>query len=491
MKSLKKILEKISYLSSENADDVSLKGICIDSRAVKKGDLFIAIEGENRDGHDFIEEALDLGAVALIVNKEVVVSRNVAKVIVSDTQKALAEISALFYDLPSEKLSVVGITGTNGKTTISYLIESLLAYSGRPAALMGTIEYKIGKKSYPAVNTTPQVNIVERLLDEAVHQGDKYAIMEVSSHALAQGRVDKVRFSHAIFTNLTQEHLDYHKTMADYFACKSRLFVELSENTRAIINSDDSYGKELIGKTKAQVLSYGLEASADLRACNVRLDSQGITCSIECAEGNFEIESPLIGMHNVYNILAAVGFCLLEGLDIPAIQSGLKAFRGVRGRLECIECGQPFSIFVDYAHTENALTVVLQSLRNIKKEDGKIIVVFGCGGDRDKSKRPKMGEVAVELADFAIVTSDNPRSEKPEFIAQDIVSCISNRKNNYLVELDRYKAIQKAIEHAKPGDIVLIAGKGHESSQVFAKETISFSDQKAIREILKCSALKK
>jgi len=480
---LKKLLSQLKYVRLENANDSEIKGISCDSNTVGPGYLFVAIKGRSHDGHDFIKDAIEKGAKAVVTQKDLSIDSQVTKILVKDSQVALASCASSFFSNPQEKLKLIGITGTNGKTTVSYLIEKILASSGLNSGVVGTVNYRVANKYYPAPNTTPQSDTLQAFLQEIVLNQAKYAIIEVSSHALDQRRVQGLDFSYAVFTNLSPEHLDYHGNLEDYFSCKSSLFKGLSPGALAVINADDVYGKKLIGLTKSDVLTFGIDSPAEIQAKNLKLNAKESHFTVVAPEGELDIKSPLIGRHNVYNMLAAIAVAVAEKIDHTSISASLAEFNVVPGRLECVDCGQDFLVFVDYAHTEDALENALTALRKVS-EKSRIIVVFGCGGDRDKLKRPVMGRVATEGADLAIISSDNPRSEEPEKIISDITGGIDKQKDNYQVIPDRAKAISKALSFAKRGDIVLIAGKGHEATQIFAKETIHFNDREQIEKIL-------
>ena len=469
----------------ENVSNCEIKGVSCNSRTIAPGYLFVAIKGERVDGHSFINQAIDKGAKAVIMEKGrgLPLKNKVAKILVQDSQASLACVSASFFGHPAKNLRVIGITGTNGKTTVSYLIEKILACAGQACGVIGTVNYRVGGRTYPAINTTPQADILQSLLQEIVLAKSKYAIIEVSSHALAQGRVEAIDFSSAIFTNLSREHLDYHGSLADYFSCKASLFEKLDAGDFAIINTDDAYGKRLVKKVRSRLLTFGIKHPARIRAKNLTLGMKGTRFTAVTPRGSIEVESPLIGRHNVYNILAAISAAFVENIDFPRIASGLKRLAAVCGRLERIDCGQEFLVFVDYAHTQDALEEILKALRQISKN--RIILVFGCGGDRDKAKRAAMGKVAAKFADLAIITCDNPRTEEPGQIVSDILQGLGKKTDNYKVVLDRFQAIQEALSLARRKDIVVIAGKGHESSQVFADKAIPFNDRKAVESILK------
>ena len=486
---LKELIKDLVYRRIENVTDCEIEGVSCNSHNIAPGYLFVAIKGERLDGHNFVTYAIDKGAKAIILQKDVPVKKGIAKILVEDSRIALACVSAAFFAYPAKRLKTIGITGTNGKTTVSYLIEKILGCAGHSSGVIGTVDYRLGDKQYRAINTTPQADILQSFLQEILLAKSRYAIIEVSSHAIAQHRIDFIDFSTAIFTNLSPEHLDYHGNLDNYFSCKSSLFKGLSAGAVAIINADDPYGQELQKEASSKALTYGIEQLAQIKAKDLKLGIDRLKFTAITPRGNIEIASPLIGRHNVYNILAAISAAFAEDIDFSHIASGIEACACVPGRLERIDCGQDFLVFIDYAHTEDALKKILRALRALSKN--KIILVFGCGGDRDKLKRPKMGKVATEFSDFVILTTDNPRSEDPEFIISDIIKGIDKKTNNYKVVLDRFAAIKDALSLAQNRDIVVIAGKGHESSQIFADKTIHFNDREAVEEILQCLQQKK
>jgi UDP-N-acetylmuramoyl-L-alanyl-D-glutamate--2,6-diaminopimelate ligase len=464
--------------------DFQVKGISCNSQEVWTGFVFVAIKGNKEDGHKFIKEAMDRGAKAIVTQgyySDVKGNEDISFIEVPDTRKALAALASEFYGWPSEKIKVVGITGTNGKTTISYLIEAVLKEEHFNPAVIGTINYRFKNKVVTAKNTTPGPIEIQSMLAQMLKEGIKYAIMEVSSHALDQQRIAGIDFHSAIFTNLTQDHLDYHLTLENYFQAKAKLFKNLQSSSFCVINNDDNYGRKLKKLTQAQIITYGIEADADVVAKDIKLGVYQTEFKVKTKEGQIGFKTHLIGGHNVYNILACISWAIKEGFKLQVIKSAIEKFSFVPGRLERINSAGYFSVFVDYAHTEDALNNVLRFLRQIST-GRRIIVVFGCGGERDKTKRPKMGRVVTGLADYAIITNDNPRSEDPEEIINAIRSGIS--KNNYCVIFDRKKAIRQALSIAKSGDIVLIAGKGHEDYQILKDKTIPFDDREVARECL-------
>ncbi|MFH1655115.1 MAG: UDP-N-acetylmuramoyl-L-alanyl-D-glutamate--2,6-diaminopimelate ligase [Candidatus Omnitrophota bacterium] len=464
-----------------------IKQIHCDSSLISKGDLFVAIKGTEADGHKFIKHAILNGAVAVVREKNNQISKKmktsgVTFIDVADTRKTLSGLAARFYDFPSEKLKVIGITGTNGKTTVSYLVESILEQAGLPTGLIGTIDYKFKHLILPSINTTPGPLETQSFLSKMLKEKIRYCVMEVSSHALSQGRVRDVNFDTAVFTNLTQDHLDYHHNLKDYFETKANLFKNLKSNSWAVINNDDLYVRKVSKITAAKIIRFGLSRSCEIRASNIRPNLSGSEFQVNAPKKKFMIKTSLIGRHNVYNILAAIAVGFTQELDLDIIRKGIERLYCVPGRLESIHLGQKFQLLVDYAHTEDALKNVLTSLKEFNR--GRLIVVFGCGGERDKTKRPKMGKVVSRLANHFILTNDNPRRENPLKIIQDITKGIKTKK--YEIIPNRYKAIEKAISLAKDNDTILIAGKGHETYQILKDRVLPFDDRKIVRKILRC-----
>lgn len=481
---LKKIIQNLNIDASEKLDGVNINGVTDDSRRVGPGDLFVALRGHSIDASKFINCALKSGARAIVTEKDFSSGSDVAKLLVDDAHSALSVIADNFYGHPSSKLKMIGITGTNGKTTISYLIESIIKASGRDAGVMGTINYRLKEEILPALNTTPGALMLQGMLAKMVRSGVGYAVMEVSSHSLEQGRVDSVLFDVGIFTNLTGDHLDYHKTKANYFEAKRKLFSKLKAKGAAVLNVDDKKVASLYGTIKPRVITYGIKNKADVSAKDIELSMDGTTFTANIPGAKFELRTKLIGAHNVSNILGALASAV--ALDIPkkAMKRGVESMERVPGRLEAVDAGQPFKIFVDFAHTEDALFNVLSLLKGLPKN--RIVTVFGCGGDRDRTKRPLMGKVACEYSDHVVVTSDNPRSEDPRAIINEIVSGVSGRFSNYDVLPDRREAISKALSLASRDDIIVIAGKGHENYQIIGDKVMPFDDREvAISELKK------
>ena len=467
--------------------DFCVTGITCNSENVSKGYIFVAIKGLKQDGHKYISAAISKGAKVIIKQGRIpsqVFDNDILFIRVKDTRKELSAIASKFYQEPSRKLKITGITGTNGKTTTSLLIEKIFSEAGLDVGLIGTLHYKYKGKVMPAVNTTPDSLTTHSLLSKMNKQKIGYCVMEVSSHSLDQSRVAHIDFNSAIFTNLTQDHLDYHVSLKKYFLAKQKLFKNLKSSAWAIVNKDDIFADKILRTTKANKLTYGIKKNCDIRAKKIRLNLESSFFYLETPKGNIEIQTALIGYHNIYNILAAVGACLVANIDLAVVSEAIKKLKVIPGRLESIRSKQPFKVFVDYAHTDDALRNVLSILKKFSKK--RIILVFGCGGDRDKGKRAKMGKIASQLADYVIVTSDNPRSEDPSEIISGILKGINTKK--YKVVIDRFLAIQQALNLAKEQDIVLIAGKGHEAFQIYRDKVIPFDDRKVARKILKCLA---
>src|SRR5208282_4363876 len=475
--------------------DPGVTSVEYDSRRVKPGCVLVAMHGESSDGNRFIDQAIQAGAVAVVTDSAAEKPRpNVGWALVPHGRRALARISANFYRKPAERIAITGITGTNGKSTTAFLVESILTAAGRKSALIGTIEYHVAGRVLPAPHTTPEALELNRMLNEALGNGATEAVMEVSSHALAQERVYGVPFDVAVFTNLTRDHLDYHKTMQEYFAAKRVLFEGCGTDApRAVVTSvDDEYGAKLAEfsrKKSSVVLKYGWERG-DLYAENVEITTRGTRFDLVTPEGKIAVFSALIGRVNVYNILAAAGACYARGCKSEAIANGVDKLACVPGRFELVDCGQPFTVVVDYAHTDDALrnlTALARELVSGAAVKGRVLTVFGCGGDRDRKKRPLMGEAAGRGSDFVVLTSDNPRSEDPLAIINDAVVGLQKTGVKYSVEADRRKAIALAIREARPGDIVLLAGKGHEKVQVTREGAAPFDDLEVAREALRAA----
>ncbi len=461
------------------SENIEITGISYDSRKVKKGDLFIALVGRNFDGHNFVRDAINRGAVAAVVSKKLDLS--IPQLLVSDTRESMAHISAYFFQYPSKHLKVTGVTGTNGKSTTVFIIHNILKILNKKSSLLGTIGYEILDEFIKADRTTPESPDIQKFMYETWKRGGEFFNMEVSSQSVCEKRIEDIDFSSAVFTNLSREHLEYHRTFENYKNAKLVFFKKAAwTGATAFINVDDTHHRDFINIFKKsggdKIFTYGIDNRADFRATNITLSIEGSNFQITYNRENYRIESRLIGMHNVYNILAAFAVLMNYGLNPENVSQAIPKIPFIPGRLEKIE-KNGVNFFIDYAHTPEALRNVLQTLRNLTAN--KLIVVFGAGGDRDVGKRPLMGSIASQLADFIILTSDNPRSEDPLKIVEDIKSGISG--NNYIVELDREKAIRKAYSLAKKGDAILVAGKGHEEYQEIKGKKYHFSDREVIQ----------
>jgi UDP-N-acetylmuramoyl-L-alanyl-D-glutamate--2,6-diaminopimelate ligase len=473
---LEDLIKAIQPVKVTGPLDGEVEAIACDSRRVKPGTLFVAMKGEKVDGADFIPKAITAGAEAIVSESEVVSDRATC-IWVRDARESLADLAAEFYGQPARELKIAAVTGTNGKTTTTFLLKHISEHFLWRCGLIGTVQYQIGERIIPASRTTPESIEVHQLLRQMCDEGCKTAAMEVSSHALCQARVRGVEFDVAAFTNLTQDHLDYHKNMEAYFRAKVSMFTGLAAQqkpAKAVINVDDGYGQRLIqllGDT-VPVLTYGQGARANFRASNIRIDFNGTSYQLDANGKSYLVRLPFIGAFNVYNSLAAIASAWVLNINVRQSLLALADAPAVPGRMQPVVAQRAFKVFVDYAHTDDALLNVIKTCRELKP--GRLIVVFGCGGNRDRGKRQRMGAVVDENADYAIVTSDNPRKEKPEAIIEDIKPGL--RRGNYEVVVDRKEAIYRAIDLARERDIVLLAGKGHETYQEFANHTIPFDD---------------
>ncbi len=483
---LSKLAEALRDKKLDGNAEVEITGVSTDSRLVRPGDLFVAVPGSSVDGHRFMGPALERGAVALAGQTAAPRAGEQAYIMAPDSRVAAAHLAEAFHGFPSRELEVIGITGTNGKSSTLYLIRSILDAAGLPSSAVGTIAYSIADATMPAVNTTPGPVELSSALRQAVDAGHKHFVMEVSSHALDQCRVEALRFKVAVFTNLTLDHLDYHKSLDDYFNAKKHLFELLpsaAEGGAAVICADDPRSDEIAAATTAEKLTFGMGVGADIRGADIKTSVSQTSFDVSTPKGDFSATLKLLGRHSVFNALAATGACIALGIDTATIKKGLESLVIVPGRFERIREGQQLEVIVDYAHTPDALKSLLESARSICA--GKLILVFGAGGDRDRSKRPEMGLLAANLADFSIVTSDNPRSEDPYRIVLDIEIGFQKtgkeRGQDYLVIVDRREAIEEALNAAEVGDIIIIAGKGHETYQVFKDRTVEFDDRAVVR----------
>ena len=482
---LDKLLAGIEYTIISGNLDIDIKGIAYDSRQVKPGYLFVCISGFKTDGHLFIEQALKNGAKAILIEKTIdIIDATVIRS--SNNRKAMALLASNFYGQPSHKMRIIGITGTNGKTTTTHLIKAILEEAGMKTGLIGTLYARVADKTMDFGHTTPEAPEVESFMEICRKNNAQYVLMEVSSHALDLYRVSCIDFNIAVFTNLTQDHLDYHSNMQEYQVAKLKLFEMISpgKNNYTVVNTDDTYAGNFIQASKVPVITYGLNDNSDIKAENVQIDLKGSKFKL-CFHGvNFNINMKLIGMFSVYNALAAIAIALKEGISPEIIKKALEKVNGVPGRFEQVDEGQNFTLVVDYAHTPDGLENILRTGRELTSH--RLITVFGCGGDRDRGKRPLMGEVAARYSDFCIVTSDNPRSEDPEAIINDIIPGLDQVKDSrYAIISDRREAINHAVHLARPGDLVIIAGKGHETYQLIKDKVLDFDDRKVASEFLK------
>ncbi|MBI5345843.1 MAG: UDP-N-acetylmuramoyl-L-alanyl-D-glutamate--2,6-diaminopimelate ligase [Chlamydiae bacterium] len=479
---LKKIIKNISFKAVKGPKDIEISGIANDSRVVAPNNLFIAKKGLKTDGSKFIADAISAGAICIVSDIFDPFLKNITQLIHDNPQEIEADIAKVYYEEPSNELFTVGITGTNGKTTSTYLIKHVLDSLEKKCGLIGTIEYILGNNNrYASSRTTPDCISVHKFFKEMIKTGSKAVVMEVSSHGLEQNRLKNIGFDVAIFSNLTLDHLDYHKTMENYLAAKKKLFFLLKDNAKhAVVNIDDPASCKILENLPSKILTYSIKQKADLYADNITFSLDGTQFLVHYKEQMELFSTKLVGEYNVYNVLVAIATGLINGGSLKDLSFIIPSFQTVAGRLERVVNNKELNIFIDYAHTDEALKNVLTTLQKIKK--GKIITVFGCGGDRDKSKRAKMGKVCEELSDFCIVTSDNPRSENPQSIINEILLGFS-LKNRYLVEIDRKKSIETAILMASTKDIVLIAGKGHEKYQIIGNQSYPFDDYKVAKEI--------
>lgn len=482
-KKLSEILEGIELMSSSGDKETIIQGITMDSRQVQPGDLYACVPGLNVDGHDFAAQAMEKGATAILVER--ILPLEVPQLQVKNVREILGEIAANIYDHPASHLEVIGVTGTNGKTTITHLIERIAMENGKKVGLIGTLGARIAGREIPGSRTTPESIDLQKLLAEMEAEGVELAVMEVSSHALVLGRVTGCEFDAGIFTNLTQDHLDYHKTMEEYLQAKARLFSGLTGSKQpkiGVVNGDDPASVTLSQVSAAPVVTYGVKAEKlDYRAAEIELKAEGIRFIVHFKGKAQEVKYSTPGMFSVYNALAAFAWGVESGRDPEQVARALAEVEGVPGRFESVRMGQPFPVIVDYAHTPDGLENVLRTAREFTR--GRLITVFGCGGDRDKGKRPKMGAISADLSDFVIVTSDNPRTEEPHQIIKDVLVGVVGVEHTTIE--NRREAIESACRMAKQGDTILIAGKGHEDYQIIGKEVFPFDDREVARDALR------
>ena len=488
---LGQLLDYTEVLAWAGDPEREISQVCYDSRQVEEGALFVAVPGFKTDGHRYIEQALSKRAAAVVIEDAAYRSPDYAWLQVPYARKALADLSNAVYGFPGSRLNIIGVTGTNGKTTTTNLIMAVLEAGGHKPGLIGTLYSKVGGEIIPVRHTTPEAPDLHRLLAAFLEKGADYAVMEVSSHALDLYRVRGMEFDVAVFTNLTQDHLDYHQTMEEYLAAKGKLFAGLGvkpvkqRRKFAIINSDDPHAGKLIDMTSAPVITYGVRQAADVRAVNVKVTAKGAGFILKYTDRELPVNLKITGLFNVYNALAAIAVGLVEGIRAETIIDALEKIAGIAGRFERVEEGQDFTVIVDYSHTPDSLENCLKTARELA--EGRIITVFGCGGDRDRAKRPLMGEIAGRLSDFTFVTSDNPRSEDPQDIINEIIPGLAKTAapDQYMQVPDRREAIFRAVQEAREKDIVIIAGKGHEDYQIIGDKVIPFDDREVAREAIK------
>ncbi len=482
---LPKVLPGIHEPVPESLSGLEIAGVAHDSRRIKPGWVFVAIKGHQRDGADFAADAVARGAIAVVAERPLRLPQGTLQYMVPDARRALASLANVFHGRPSRRLQIIGVTGTNGKTTTTHMVRSIIEAGGQRCGLIGTIRYETGSRILPASVTTPESVDVQEFLAEMRANGLRYAVMEVSSHALCMNRVDFVQFAAGVFTNLTEEHMDYHGNRTAYVEAKQRLFRKLGPANHAVINRDDPAGEQMARATCARVHWYGMKGSPEMSAAVTREHLDGIDMTLRLEKNEMSLCLPMLGRHNVFNALAAAGAAHALGFDPDAIRAGLEGMPPVPGRLERVPCEKPCRVLVDFAHTDHALDTVLRSLRRVA--ENRILVVFGAGGDRDRAKRPRMGRVVEQRADLAWITSDNPRSEDPSEIINEIVAGVRHR-SRMRIQPDRRQAIAEAVREAQANDIILIAGKGHERTQRFRDTVIPFDDRDAVSEAVNPAA---
>lgn len=475
---IEEILKGSTYTVLSGDESIEINDPQYDSRKIKCGDMFFAIGGFNVDGHNFISKAIENGAKTVVVEKDVTLVEGITFIKVENGRRALAIAASNFYNNPSKKMKIIGITGTNGKTTSAFMLKGILEAKGYKVGLIGTIANYIGNKEIHTEKTTPESLELQQLFKDMVDSDIDYCVMEVSSHSLDLDRVYGIEFSQGIFTNLTQDHLDFHKTFENYFNAKSKLFKICKHS---VVNVDDSYGIKLLEKINSRITTYSIEKESDLKGTDINLESTGIIFNLKGNEKTYKVQLPIPGRYNVYNALGCIGAALDEGIDMDTIVEGLSKVT-VPGRCENLTLGMNlgFQVIRDYSHTPDSLKNILENLRELTK--GKLICIFGCGGDRDRTKRPIMGEIGTELSDIAIITSDNPRSEDPYMILEDIKAGVE--KSNYKLIENRREAIKTALLLGEKDDIIVIAGKGHETYQILKNETIHFDEKEVVLELI-------
>ncbi|MDR3564949.1 MAG: UDP-N-acetylmuramoyl-L-alanyl-D-glutamate--2,6-diaminopimelate ligase [Negativicutes bacterium] len=491
-KNLQELVDRMAGAEVRGSSNREIEKITYDSRQVTAGSLFIALPGSKVDGHDYVAAACRQGATAVLVQQEVAVDPGVTVIKVADTRAAMQAVAPYFFDYPSRKLRMIGVTGTNGKTTTTYILRAILQQAGFRVGLIGTINNMIDQQVLPVKNTTPDVIELQALLSDMVTAGVEYAVMEVSSHALALNRVIGTEFDVGVFTNISRDHLDFHHTFDHYIAAKAELFRLISapgptkSGKAAVVNSDDPAAGSMLANCACRQITYGVSQTADIQATAIDVRADGASFTAHAPFGTLPLNLKITGVFNVYNVLAAIGAALAEGIAPAIIKQAVEDFSSVSGRFELVNAGQRFTVIVDYAHTPDGLENILKTARQFARR--RIIVVFGCGGDRDRTKRPIMGKLAMEYGDVVIATSDNPRSEDPHAILEEIEvglkEGLDNRKS-YVIIPERREAIARALNLAEPQDVVIIAGKGHETYQILKDRTIAFDDREVAREIIR------
>ncbi|HHV38800.1 MAG TPA: UDP-N-acetylmuramoyl-L-alanyl-D-glutamate--2,6-diaminopimelate ligase [Tepidimicrobium sp.] len=480
---LETIIKGSRFTVVKGDKNIGITGIENDSRRISNGNMFIAIEGFTVDGHDYIDKAIESGAICIVVEKDILLARDdITLIKVDNTLDALSRYSSIFYGEPSRKMKVIGITGTNGKTSITYMVESIFREANKDTGIIGTMGSRFAGKIIDNKNTTPDSLIIQRQLGNMLKAGMEFCAMEVSSHALELKRVEDVDFQVGVFTNLSEEHLDFHETMESYYNSKLKLFNRAKGYN--IVNGDDIYGKRILQDVEnaVPIITYGIDGAYDIYATDVVCHMRGVDFTLNTWEGSIPIKLNILGEFNVYNALAAMACGMVYGIDLPTIKKGIENIKNIKGRFEIIPVEEDYSVIIDYAHTPDGLEKVLRTIDQFAK--GKKIVVFGAGGNRDRTKRPIMGETVARHADLSVVTSDNPRFEDPDDIIEDVLVGVRRVKGNYVAITDRKEAIKYALSIAKPDDIILLAGKGHETYTIIGDKIIPFDERKIVLDIL-------
>lgn len=480
---LSDLLKGVKITEESGNVGVKVSGVKINSRDVKPGDVFVCIKGFKTDGHKYAEDALERGAVAIVAERKIE-GTAATTVIAEDTRDAAAKMAAAFYDYPFRRFRLIGVTGTNGKTTATYLIKSILESCGEKVGLIGTNQNMIGNTVIPAHNTTPDSLELMELFAKMADEGVDTVVMEVSSHSLALSRVAACEFDIAAITNVTQDHLDFHKTMENYIEAKAKLFGMCK---KAVLNRDDASFEKMREACTGEVLFYGEGIEDGLSASDTKYGMSGVEFTLTFGEKSERVKLAIPGRFSIYNALTAAGCCAAAGISLEAIAEGLRGAQGVKGRIEVVETDTDYTVIIDYAHTPDGLLNILNTIRGFAK--GRVVTLFGCGGDRDKTKRPQMGKIAGELSDFCIVTSDNPRTEEPSAIIDDILVGISQTDCAYVAIENRFDAIEFALDNAKPNDIILLAGKGHETYQILKDRTIVFDEREIVMKLVDTSEM--